>query len=245
MQKEISDWNGYYTETFDFDGYKAYLVFPDNPLPDKRWLFKTEYFGAFPEFELKMIERGYYLAHIDNETRWCKPSDTARQIAFASFLHKEYGLHKKCVAVGMSCGGMQAVYFAAKAPSLAAGLYLDAPVLNLLSCPCGVGRAKETMGDMYKEYVTATGGNISELINSRNHPIDFVDKLIENRIPVFLVCGDCDEIVPYEENGMQLYRKYLENNIVITQIIKENANHHPHGLEDITPLIQFTENCYK
>ena len=39
----------------------------------------------------------------------------------------------------MSCGGMHAVYIAAKYPEYVSLLYLDAPVLNLLSCPCGIG----------------------------------------------------------------------------------------------------------
>ena len=244
-EKSTALWNGYHSETFDFDGYQAIVVFPKNPLPGNPWLFKTEYFGAFPDLEIKMLSQGYFLAHVDTETRWCKKSDTDRQIAFAKFIQKEYKLNEKCIPVGMSCGGMQAVYLTAKEPTIVAGVYLDAPVLNLLSCPCGIGKAKETLGGMYDEYVAATGVCISELINCRNHPIDCVDKLISNKIPVFLVCGDSDEIVPYEENGMQLYEKYKKNNAEIIQVIKKDCNHHPHGLQDDNPLVSFVKNCYK
>ena len=39
----------------------------------------------------------------------------------------------------MSCGGLCAINFAAKYPDLVSVLYLDAPVVNLLSCPMGFG----------------------------------------------------------------------------------------------------------
>lgn len=84
--------------------------------------------------------------------------------AFCEFLHQEFGLDQKCLPVGMSCGGMHAVYFAAKYPERIAALYLDAPVLNLLSCPAGVGLAGD---EMYEEFVRDTGMTKSDLIKVR------------------------------------------------------------------------------
>ena len=109
-----SMWNGFRRIDFKFDGQDAILVFPQTPAPGNKWLFKTEYFGAFPSFEIEMLGLGYHLAHVENTSRWCLPEDTDRQAAFADFLHREFGLHEKCLPVGMSCGGMQAVYLAAK-----------------------------------------------------------------------------------------------------------------------------------
>lgn len=244
MKKIISEWNSFKAEIFEFDGKRATVTFPKSPVAEKKWLFKTEYINAFPSFELEMLKRGYFVANIENETRWCLESDTQRQIKFAEFLQKEYGLNKKCLPVGMSCGGMQAVYLAAKAPYLTAGLYLDAPVLNLLSCPCGIGKSKEILGNMYREYVEATGSSVSELINYRKHPIDYVGALIDNNIPVFLICGDSDDTVPYEENGKVLYEKYLESGKDITLVLKQGCNHHPHGLTDNSQLIDFAQRVY-
>lgn len=232
-----SIWNGFKRIDFDFEGREAVLVFPDQP-DNGKWLYKTEYFGAFPAFELEMVRRGYHLAYLQNHSRWCLPEDIPVKARFCDYLRNTYGLQKQCVMVGMSCGGMHAVYFAAAYPEYAAGLYLDAPVMNLLSCPCGVGDATD---EMYAEFVQHTGITKSELINFRHHPIDAADALVQHQIPVYLVCGDSDSTVPYHENGKQLAQMYERAGAPITVTVKPGCGHHPHGLDDVTPLVRFAE----
>lgn len=236
-----SIWNGFRRIDFEFKGRQAILVFPDKPDEGGKWMYKTEYFGAFPEFELQMLGRGWHLAYLANKSRWCLPEDISVKPEFCEFLAENFGLNKKCLPVGMSCGGMHAVYFGADYPEYVAGLYIDAPVMNLLSCPGGVGGSD---GSMLEEFSRHTGMTLSELINYRNHPIDNVAKLIEARVPVFLVCGDSDTVVPFEENGKQLFEKYTAAGADITLVLKPGCDHHPHGPEDNAPLIAFAERCY-
>lgn len=240
MNYQESVWNEFRRCDFTFEDKPAVLICPDNPVEGNKWLFKTEYFGAFPEFEIEMVKRGYYLAHVDNTTRWCLPEDTERQARFANFLSEEFGLAKKCFPVGMSCGGMQAVYLAGKYPELVAAMYLDAPVLNLLSCPCGIGDATNIL---YDEFVGATGWTVSDMISYREHPIDYVDALAQEDVPIFLVAGDSDGMVPYHENGKYLAEKYSGSKHFY-QVIKVGADHHPHGLIDLSPLIGFILKYY-
>ncbi len=239
-----SKWNGFRRFDFRFEDRKAILVFPDQAAEGNKWLLKTEYFDAFPSFELDMVKRGYYLAYLSNKTRWYTPEDADSKARFCEFLRREYAFHEKCIPVGFSCGGMHAVYFAAKYPQYVAALYLDAPVLNLLSCPCGVGASNGYLDDMYEEFVNATGMTRSELINYRNHPIDHVGELIKANIPTFLVCGDSDTIVPYAENGKVLSKMFVRQGGNLTEILKKGCDHHPHGLEDNTPLIEFVLKYY-
>lgn len=236
-----TEWNGYKCLEFEFEQRKARLVCPKVACEGNKWLFKTEYFGAFPAFELEMLERGFHVAYVQNMTRWHDESDDDVKEMFCEFLCREFDLNEKCAPVGMSCGGMHAVYFAAKYPNRIAGLYLDAPVLNLLSCPAGVGQAGD---DLYEEFVRHTGITKSDLINYRNHPIDHIDVLVQNKIPVFLVAGDSDSVVPYVENGKMLYEYYMQHGGDITQIVKPGADHHPHGLEDNKPLVDFVNRVY-
>ena len=242
MNSTETEWNGFPCINFEFHGRKAILVKPKQQCRGRKWLFKTEYFSAFPDFQLEMLEKGYHVAYLQNKTRWHDASDDEEKEAFCEFLHREFQLHPKCVPVGMSCGGMHAVYFAAKYPERIAALYLDAPVLNLLSCPAGIGMAGD---DMYEEFVRDTGMTKSDLINYRNHPIDHAGELLKNQIPIFLVAGDSDRVVPYAENGKVLYEYYSHHGGEIIQVIKPGCDHHPHGLLNNNPLVEFVEKNYK
>jgi alpha-beta hydrolase superfamily lysophospholipase len=110
-----------------------------------------------------------------------------------------------------------------------------------LSCPCGLGVAEV---NFYDEYVKATGKTVSDLLNYREHPIDKVDMVIAEGIPTILICGDSDKTVPYVENGKWLAEKYRKSDVPFVEILKENCDHHPHGLDDLSPLIEFTEKYY-
>lgn len=238
MNDRTDIWNGFKRLQFDFEGRKAIIVFPENAEEKRRFLLKTEYFGAFPAFETDMLSRGWHLAYIENKTRWHSSEDDGAKARFCDFLKEKYGLSEKCVPVGMSCGGMHAVYFAAAYPEKVSALYLDAPVLNLLSCPCGVGHATN---EMYLEFCRDTGMSVSEMINYRNHPIDRVPELIAHKIPVFIVAGGSDNVVPFGENGAVLAEKYEKTDIPFRKVIKPECGHHPHGLEDRSELIEFFE----
>ena len=233
-----SIWNGYRRLDFLFEGRECILVFPNSANESKNWLLKTEYFGAFPNFEIEMLSRGWHLAYIKNVTRWCLDEDLDLKERFVSFLHSEYSLSKKCVPVGMSCGGLIACKLAARHPHCVSLLYLDAPVMNLLSCPARIGRNESAMLD---EFIAATGITLSELISYREHPIDKMPILLKENIPIVLVYGDSDDIVPYHENGMLLEKYYKKEGGNLLVIGKAGCGHHPHGLEDNTPIVEFVE----
>lgn len=232
-------WNGFRKTEFVYEGRKAILVFPNDSDNNKRWLLKTEYWDAFPNLEIEMVKRGWHLAYIENKTRWCLEEDLDLKKQFADYLIKEYGLNKTFVPVGMSCGGMFAVNFAAKYPEYVSVIYIDAPVLNLLSCPSALGVSRANMWD---EFHQATGITMSELICSRKHPIDKLPILIKNAISVVMVYGDEDTVVPYCENGAILEKYYNKNGGKLLAIGKQGCNHHPHGLTDPQPIIDFIED---
>jgi len=236
-------WNDFKRIGFEFEGRKAILVFPKEANENCNWLLKTEYFSAFQSFELEMVKRGWHLAFIENKTRWCTTDeDLDLKRRFADFLRIKYGLYSKCLPVGMSCGGMIAVKFAAKYPMYVSALYLDAPVMNLLSCPAGLGISGDEFTDEFmEEFVSATGMSMSELICYREHPMDKMHVLLENNIPVILVYGESDDVVPYIENGKLLENYYKQNDGTIITIGKKDCGHHPHGLEDNTPIIEFAK----
>jgi len=235
-------WKGYKRIDFAFEGKAAILVFPTEPNEKKNWLLKTEYFEAFQGFELQMLARGWHLAFICNKSRWDFAEDLDIKKRFAKHLQETYGLAEKCFPVGMSCGGMIAVELAAKYPEMISALYLDAPVMNLLSCPAGLGKAGDIVRKvLLPEFMDVRKMDVSQLLSYREHPIDKMHLLLQNDIPIILVYGDADDVVPYEENGALLEKYYRKNGGTIITIGKPGCGHHPHGLEDPTPITQFAE----
>ncbi len=242
MEYKITEHDGFKVYEFDLESNSAYVYAPNTPAKVKPWVLKTEYFWAFPEVQNALLKKGWHLAHVANDTRWFCEADNKRRAKLCEFLISEFSLNEKCVLEGMSCGGMQAVYFGAEYPQFVKGMYLDAPVMNFLSCPFGVGRSPF---DSVEEFINATGITLKDLINYRNHPIDRVEDLIKNNIPVFLVAGDSDTTVPYDENGALLAEKYRKAGTPLIEVIKAGCEHHPHSLNDNTPIIEWAERLYK
>ena len=87
MSKKV--WNGFERLDFSFEGREAILIVPEQPNSNRNWLLKTEYFGAFPSFEIEMLKRGWHLAYIKNVTRWCLEEDLDLKKRFAEYLHGE------------------------------------------------------------------------------------------------------------------------------------------------------------
>ena len=57
-----STWNGFERLDFELNGREAILILPEKSVEGKKWLLKTEYFDAFPAFEIEMVRRGYHPA---------------------------------------------------------------------------------------------------------------------------------------------------------------------------------------
>jgi len=242
MNYSFSEWNGYRRADFLFEGREAIVLFPKCE-PNGRWMIKMEYFAAFQEFEFYMLDRGWHLTYLKNINRWGTDADSDAKARFADFVSQEFGLYKKTVCVGMSCGGLCSVNFAARHPEYVSFLYLDAPVMNLLSCPMGfgVGDPLGNEGSGWSEIVDAYGFDLPTLLTYREHPIDKISTLAENHLPVALIYGDSDKVVPYIENGVVLERYYKEHGLPLFTEAKVGVGHHPHGPTNVSALSDFIE----
>ena len=228
---------------FKFRERAAKIIYP-SVTPNGKMLLKPEYLGAFPTFDIAMLKRGYYLIFISHETRWASDEETDIMAEFVLHCAKELGTDKRCIIEGMSCGGLQGARFAEEYPELCAVLYLDNPVLNMLSM-YGLGDCKdEAVPAFRREIINTFGVNDSSIINFRKSPIDKMEPLIENNIPVLMLYGNCDPVVIYGENGKVLEDYYKANGGNIKVISRSMQKHHPHGLDDPTPIIEFVENNF-
>ncbi len=235
-------WNGFNAEEFIFENHEAIIVEPVKVFDKCALILKTEYWNAFPETEIKLLEKGHYLCYIKNDNRWGTDADIDRKARFVKFCEEKYGINSGCVPVGMSCGGIFAIKFAAKYPELVSSIYIDSPVINYMSCPCGFGIGERIDDENFSEILGALNmESISELICYRETPQDKIPQLVKNKIPVIMVIGDSDTIVPYTENGILIEKAYKENSLPLDLFVKPGCNHHPHGLDDPNPVVECIE----
>ena len=232
-------WHGFKMERFVFEGRDAIVVYPDKVREGAPWLLKTEYWDAFPDVEIRLVKEGFHLAYVKNRNRWITKEECDLKARFVKHVSEAYGLNKKCVPVGMSCGGGYAVKFGGMYPELVKTMFIDAPVMNFLSIP---GKYENPVCDRIwnQEFVFAYPGIKHYMLAGWDeHPICFAESLRENGIPILMVYGEEDETVLYNENGM-LLRELFEGSGLLTEIAVPYRGHHPHGLsKDNQPIVDY------
>ena len=237
-------WNGFEIKREKFMDRDLIVVIPEKPCGG--WVIKTEYFESFPDIQLRLVKEGYYLVHLKNITRWHVWEDTDARAELAKYMAEKYGVRQKCVVIGMSCGGMQGIYFGAKYPEYVSCMYLDAPVVNFLSCPAAFGKAThDHMPVEFAEFINHKGITKSELLSYRDHPLDHLPALAKNNIPIILVNGGADDVVVYEENGKLIEEAYKKNGSIIESYVVDGRGHHPHTLYDDDKIIDFIKKYDK
>lgn len=243
MKVLTSEWKGFERLDFQIDGQDALLIRPNKDCGHNRYMIKTEYFGAFPDLEIALLNRGYHLAYVKNRSRWGTDADCDTKAMLVNELHNEFGLYRRAIPVGMSCGGFHAVNFASRYPDLLSLLYLDAPLLSFLSLPYGMGEIPRNES-MIKEIVDAYGFDLPHVLAYNEQPIHRIKTLTNAKIPVALVYGDADKTVSCHENALLLKEFYERDGAPIRTWCKKGCDHHPHGpLEYMDEVIAYIESA--
>lgn len=239
------EWNGFRKKIFLFEGYEGIIVEPKERRNDQAFIWRTEFFDAFPAVDIEMVKRGFVLIHLSISNQYGSREATAIMERFGDFMIREHHLSEKCTLFGFSRGGLYAVSYALARPERTAVLYLDAPVIDLRSWPAGyqtgVGAEKE-----WKECSEIYGLPEEDSAMLTGWAENRIQRLVTEQIPLVIVAGDQDEVVPYEENGARLvaaYRKMPE--VPLLEIIKPGVGHHPHSLEQPEPVADFIEEQIK
>lgn len=227
--KNKANFHGFEMDEFEYDSTKGIVVKP-NKKPNGMIAFKTEYWDAFPELEIELLKLGFHLIYVKNFTRLANKADCARKAKFVDYVSNKYGLDRKCVLVGMSCGGAQAVNFASYYPDYVSCLVIDAPVLNFLDFPGRYNKYEK----IWKKEFTVAYPNVkrSDVFALEENPINNVPKLIEHRFPVIMLYGTEDTTVDYLVNGKLMEEAYEDHKELLTVIPRVCQGHHPHGLLD-------------
>jgi pimeloyl-ACP methyl ester carboxylesterase len=158
-------------------------------LPDKeeQWLFT------------RLTEAGIAIAGIDVGESFGSPDGRAGFSALYDELTQRRGFALRPVLLGRSRGGLMTLSWAAENPDKVAAFAGIYPVCNLVSYP-GLAKAAPAYG------LTATQ---LETALAEHNPIDRLAPLARARIPLLMIHGDIDTLVPLEDNSLEVRTRYF------------------------------------
>ncbi|NPV47904.1 MAG: alpha/beta hydrolase [Armatimonadetes bacterium] len=235
----VSDYNGYLRHDFVVDGCDCLVVCPHAEVPGRHWIWRAEFFDHRPDTDLALLALGFHLAYMDVQNTFGCPRAMDHFDAFHAFLTREYGFHRRAVLEGYSRGGLYCYNWARRDPSRVACIYGDAPVCDFKSWPAGKGTGRGNPPEWEKLLRDYGFASEEEALAYDGNPVDNLAPLAAAGIPIIHVFGDADEDVPWEENTGVMFGRYTALGGHMELIRKPGVAHHPHSLDDPTPIVEF------
>jgi pimeloyl-ACP methyl ester carboxylesterase len=238
--EKIDSWHGFTRHTFTVDGCTAWVIEPKQALPGKPWSWCMEFPDAFTErcAAPALLEKGFHHAHIGVGNTFGCPSAVKQFNAFYDTMIAK-GLAKKVTLIGISRGGLYSYRWASESPERVSVIYGDAPVCDFKSWPGGKAKGLGSPADWTALLSCYEFKNEAEALAYRGNPIDVLPRLAEARVALIHVVGDADVVVPVAENTAIIEERYRKLGGTISVIHKPGVGHHPHGLDDPTPVVKF------
>lgn len=229
-------WYGYRRTKFDFAGHEAWVVEPSTFAAEGMpWTWTMQWAEAFVDRTgvLDLLKLGFHHVTIDLFATRMDEEGIRTAAAFQAFLMDELGFAPKANLVGMSWGGFFSTRYAAAHPANVRRIYLDAPLLN------------------FDKFGNPDYGRIGGWANRRppdgvwtadpEMPVNKAEAIAAAKIPVLLVYGGCDTVVPPEQNCRLFAERFTKAGGELREIPRNLFGHHPHGLDpDKTrPIVDF------
>jgi len=246
---KVSQWNGQAKHDFEVDGLKVTVVVPAKPLAGRPWIWRGEFFGAFADADVALVKAGWHLAYVSVPNLFGSPKAIAAWDKAYAELTSKYELAKRPGLIGLSRGGLYCMNWAAERPEQTLAVYLDNAVCDFKSWPGGqvknLGTGKGSAGEWANVLKAHDFQDDAAAIAYKKNPVDNLEPLAKAKIPLLLVYGDKDSVVPHTENSAIVYERYKTLEGPVEQIIKPGQDHHPHGLKDVTPVVDFFTKAWE
>jgi pimeloyl-ACP methyl ester carboxylesterase len=226
-------------ESFEVLGRSAFLYLPEaskrrQPQP---WIFYAPTLPGLPdEAERWMHEQflaaGIAVAGVDVGEAYGNPKSHRVFDALYDELTNNRGFARRVCLFGRSRGGLWATSWAITRPERIAGLIGIYPVFDFRTYP-GIEKAAPAYG------VTA------EELNRRGaewNPIERVTELAKAKVPVALIHGDVDQVVPLEPNSARFAQQYDavgQRNLVQLIVVKGQGHNFYEGFFHSQELVTF------
>lgn len=233
-----SEWKGHRRFDFELAARTVTVVVPDKVEEDRPWLWRGEFFGAFATVDEALLGRGWHVVYMDCSNTFGSPDTMRRWVELYKLLTEQHAFSRRPVLLGMSRGGFYVYNWAAAHPERVGLIYGDAPVCDVKSWPGGKGKGRGSPAD-WELFKQVYGLNEAQALDWKLNPIDILPPIARARIPIIHVVGDADDAVPIEENTMVLKERYEALGGHVELIVKPGVGHHPHSLEDPTPIVEY------
>ncbi len=228
---------------FQVDGHPAFVIAAPQPTAGQPWVWYAPTLGAdlpgeghrwyFEQF----LAAGISIAGIDLGEVRGSPASNRKFVAFHQEMVRR-GYSPQPILLGQSRGGLMMLSFAAEHPDKLRSFVGIYPVCNLSSWPLKNSKLA-TLADYGLSEAELTA-NLSQY-----NPIDHLDGLVKNNIPIFAVHGDSDTVVPLEENSGLLESRYqaLSGEITV-KVIPGEGHKVSTSFFECAELVEFVlRNC--
>ncbi|MFT7631153.1 MAG: putative heme-binding domain-containing protein [Mariniblastus sp.] len=192
-------------EVFEVDGKQAFVMKPKKALAGNPWVWYAPTLTNLPNGMLKFyseqwLEQGIAVAGNDlGEVRGAPKSSQQFSRFYDAMVEKGYST--KPVLLGQSRGGLMMLSWAFRNPDKVqafAGIY---PVCNLADWPLRAMK-QATLVD----YGLSEEALLKQMVTF--NPPNNLAQLVKNRVPLFILHGDSDNVVPYNQNSRLIKEAY-------------------------------------
>jgi pimeloyl-ACP methyl ester carboxylesterase len=254
--EEVNQFSGRKTDFHGFERYEVptakgtiLVVCPKKAAPGKPWLWRSIFWGnagvvrRLVAGDLQLLEQGYHVVKASGDVSGHPKGNESIDAAY-DLLTQTYGFSKTLSMASMSRETLALFRWASENPEKVESIYVDNGVCNVHSWPGGkLVPGSNLNGDgnakswklLKKTYGFSSD---EEALAAKVSPIDLLEPLARAGVPILMRCGTKDTTVPYEENGAIMKERFEKLGGDI-QIIFEEKDHHPHGLKDPAPVIEF------
>jgi len=238
-----SDFHGFALYAAEVDGVIYRVAVPEQPAAGKPWVWRARFWGHQSEFDVQMLKRGWHVCYCDVGGLFGSDAAVERWDRFYKFAHETLGLHRQPFLEGMSRGGLIVMRWAARYPLQVSGIYVDNAVMDFRSWPGATYEDRKGSGKgsaaSWKQCLEAYGLTEAEALRFQHGPLNHLEGLAEQRVPIFTLINEADDVVPPAENSDLLVSRYRELGGPVTERRRPDLGHHPHGLADPSSLVRF------
>jgi predicted esterase len=192
-------------ETFELEGRKGFIYAAPEPAKGNPWVWYAPTLKGVEIVQRKLyfdawMQAGISIAGFDLGEVRGSPASTAKFTLFFEEMVRR-GWSSKPTLLGQSRGGMMMLAWAMRNPARVRAFVGIYPVCNLASWPLKNSK-RETLAD----FAMPEAELVANL--ARFNPVDNLQGLLANKVPMFIVHGDSDVVVPYDDNSRLLKERY-------------------------------------